>query len=201
MTGLRAFKKQVYGRAYVVLGWRLDCALGRLVVEGALRDLPSRNIAGDFDHHGPRSSVPKGVKRTAHRGRDLGGIVNHLSVTGDGGVRPSGGEVRPDGVLVQRGAAREVQYGNIVAEGLGDPSHGVLGAGSSLRDDDAELLPVVQPAEAVGRHDGAALLPEHERANALLGYRLDQLVGWEAGHPLHLFRLQNAGNCAVDVHV
>ena len=55
------------------------------------------------------------------------------------------------------------------------------------------VFPVVQPAEAVGRHQRPAFLAEHQGADALLGHGLDQVVGGEAADPLDAFCLEDAG--------
>ena len=62
---------------------------------------------------------------------------------------------------------------------LGQATHRILGASLGLHRDDAETLAVGQPRVAVGRHHRAALMTKGHRADALLGNRLDERVGWE----------------------
>jgi hypothetical protein len=103
--------------------------------------------------------------------------------------------------VVERRASREIENGHVVTVRLGQSTHGVLGARTALGDDDAELLPVVQPAEAVGRHQRPTFLAEHHGSDALLGHGLDQVVGGKAADPLDAFRFQDAGDGLESVHV
>jgi len=91
-------------------------------------------------------------------------------------------------------------HADIPTERLGQAAHRVLGAGAALGDDDAELLAVVHAAVAVGGHHGAALLPEHDGADAFLGHFFNEIIGREACHPFNALRFQKSRNGLQCIH-
>ena len=112
----------------------------------------------------------------------------HFTIGRDGLIRAHRGKVGAYRVLGQRRATGEVQDGHVVAERLRQSTHRVFRARTALGNHDAKLLPVVHPAVAVGSHERPALLPEHDRPNALLSDSLNEIIGRETCHPLDAFR-------------
>ena len=175
--------------------------LGRVVVHGGVGDFLAADVGGDFDDDRAGASVAQGVEGAAHDAGDLAGLGDDLAELGDGGVGAYRGEVGFNRVLAQGRAAGQVKDGHVVAVGLGQAAHGVFGAGAALGDGYAELPAAVEAAEAVGGHEGAAFLAEHDGADALLGDVLDELVGGEAGNPLHAFEFEDSGHGLHYVHI
>ena len=99
------------------------------------------------------------------------------------------GKIGAHRVLAHGRARGQVEDGHVVAEGLGDAAHGVLRARPALGYGHTEFLTIVQAAVAVRGHECAPLLTKHDGADTFLGYGLDQIVGREAGYPLHALQL------------
>ena len=88
------------------------------------------------------------------------------------------------------GPARQEQEGHRVGEALGHAAKGILSPRAALHGEYADLLAVVDAAVAVGHVDAGPLLAAYDRAYALLGTLLDQVLVWVGRHPLHTFHLQ-----------
>ena len=97
-------------------------------------------------------------------------------------------------------SAWQEEDGYGVGEGLSDATEGVFGAGAALHGEDADLLAVLDAAEAVGDVDAGALLPAHDGAYAFEGGLVYEGLRGEAGHPLDAFGLQDFRYCSVAVH-
>ena len=174
--------------------------LGRIVVHGGIGYFQAADVSGNLDDYGAGATIAQGVEGAAHDAGHLAGLGDYLAELGDGGVGADWGEVGLDGVLAHGRSAGKVENGHIVAVGLGQAAHGVFGAGAALGDGDAELFATVKAAEAVGGHECASLLAEHDGADAFLGDMLNELVGREAGNPLHPFKFQNPGHGLHYIH-
>ncbi len=174
--------------------------LRRLVVERAFCHFHLGDIAGQFDHHRSASSVAEVMESAAHRACDHVRLQDDLAVLGYRLIGARRGEIRAYLHLRYSGATRQVKHRHVVGESLSEAAHAVLGAGSALRDDDAELAAVVHAAEAVGRHKCATLLPEHNCAYADLCDLFYEVVGWEAGDPFDALFLEYSRNGFHRVH-
>lgn len=103
-------------------------------------------------------------------------------------------------MLGERWSPRQIQDRHIITKRLRQSTHRVLRTGTALGDDHTEFFTVVHTAVAVRSHEGAAFLPEHDRANAFLSHRLNEIVGREASHPLDPFQLQDTRNGLHRIH-
>ena len=194
-------QEELHGVLDVAAGRGKERAFGRVVVQRLLRHLLGAYVGGHLHDHRAGAAVAQRVEGPSHRAGDLSGAEDYLPIPHHRLVRPDRREVGPDRVLLKAGAALEDQDGNIVAEGLGDAAHRVLGAGPALRNDGAEAPPVAHAAISVGRHYGAALVSKHDGPDPLDGGGLDQVVRWEARYKLDPFALEDAGYGVVDVHL
>ena len=150
--------------------------------------------------HGPRTTVAQAVERPPHHTGGHIRLPQDFAVHGDGLIRARRGKVRTHRVLVDGRASRQIQDWHVVSERLRQAAHAVLRAGTALRDDHAKLLAVVHPTVPVRGHDRPALLPEHDRTDALLGNGLNEIVGRKAREPLDAFRFQDTGNSLKRIH-
>ena len=180
---------------------RLGQPLGWLIVKGCLRDLLTADVGRDFYDDRPGPPVAQVVESPPHHVGHFIRLNQHLTGFGHRLISARRGKVGPYGVLVERRSSGEVQDGHVVAEGLGQASHGVLRAGTALGNDYAELFTVVQAAVAVGRHDSAPFMPEHDGSYAFLGDCLDELVGGETRDPFDTFKFQDPGHGLNHVHL
>ena len=99
-----------------------------------------------------------------------------------------------------RAAAPGKSGGSSGTDGLMRASLSAVAPGTALRDDHAKLLAVVHPTVPVRGHDRPALLPEHDRTDALLGNGLDEIIGRKARDPLDAFRFQDTGDSLKRIH-
>ena len=92
---------------------------------------------------------------------------------------------------LRRFAGRQHQNRHVVGERLRDTGERVLCARALLADEHAESFAVRGAAEAVGNRDADTLLTAHDRADADLRARFDQIVVRIARDELHAFPLQD----------
>ncbi len=164
--------------------------LHRHVVEFAF-EFRRHRVDRRLDQHRSAATGAQPVERVTQRRRNAIDVGHERTPLRDVAVVVVRTEHRRDALPLRRFAGRQHQHRHVVGERLRDTGERVLRAGTLLAHEHAEPLAVRGTAEAVGNRDSHAFLTAHDRADADLRARLDQIVVRIAGDELHAFPLQD----------
>ena len=117
------------------------------------------------------------MKSPAHDVVNLIRLNNDFATLGDTLVSAYRRELGSNRIPAQSWARSKVQDWHVIRECLSDTAPGILRTGTALRDYHSKFSAIIDTTEPVRRHNCTALLPEHDGADALLGYCFNELVG------------------------